>query len=473
MTIHTDTDTHTDIDVNGELDTRAAHLDALRAAVTGHLTVPGDAGWDAARASWQVCVDQQPAAVLEVADVADVVTAVRWGAEHGVAVSAQPVGHAATAALNGALILRTRGLNSILVDSVACTARVGAGVKWGELLTELEGTGLTGLVGSSPDPTVVGFTLAGGISWFGRAWGQSANNVLALDVVDPQGRQRRVTRDSDPELFWALRGGGGDFAIVTAVEIALFPAPQIYGGRLLWPVTEAPGVLRAFRDVAEKAPESFSIWAHIYHFPPLPDLPEPIRGKSFVSVAVAHLGSDFEAEQLLAPLRAVATPAMDTMGPVRVCEMGSIADEPVDPMPAMEHSMLLRSLDDAAIDQLVQEVGADSNSPLTVVQIRQLGGALAEARPDQGAAGFIPEPFQLFALGVPVVPDLPAAIAASFERLDGALAGVRSHRLVQNFVGREQDRFAGWSPEKLYRLRQLKQQRDPLGTIRSNKPVLP
>ena len=447
-------------------------LDELAARVRGRLVRPGDDGWDTARAPWQRVVDQHPLAVLEVADAADVATAVGWAAEHGVPVTAQPVGHGATDALHGVLVLRTRALRDITVDVAAGTARVGAGVKVGELLAALQGSGHTFLAGSSPDPTVVGYVLGGGMSWFGRSWGLAANDVIALDVVDAHGTPARVTRASDPDLFWALRGGGGDFALVTGVEIALHRAPELYGGRLLWPVERTREVLHAFRTVTATAPPELTVWLHVYRFPPLPDLPEPIRGRAFVSVAVAHLGTPAEAERLLAPLRAVDGVVMDLMGTVCHAALGSIADEPVDPMPSLEHSLLLDELPDAALDALVEQVGPDADSPLLLLQVRHLGGALATALPSHGAAGHVREPYLVFALGVPVAPEVATALQASFDALDEALAPYGSGRTVPNFLGAHGDPLRARPAGVLDRLRAIKVERDPQGTVRSNRPVL-
>ena len=219
---------------------RDAVLD-LRRRVRGDVHSPGDESWDQARMPWIVSVDQQPLAVLEAHDEDDVLTAVRWARDHDLRVAAQPVGHGASSSLAGAMadtvLLRTRRLDSHRGGRPVATATVGAGVKGGELCAELDGTGLTFLCGSNADPTVVGMTITGGISWFGRAYGLGADSIVSLEVVDGLGRSRRVSADEDPELFWALRGGGGDFAIITRMEVALHPAPSLYGGRLLWPAT--------------------------------------------------------------------------------------------------------------------------------------------------------------------------------------------------------------------------------------------
>ena len=445
---------------------------SLRTRVSGRLVTRDDPDYELARTPWIVNVDQRPAAILEVAQVTDVVEAVRWAIAHGVAVSAQPTGHTPRRTLDDTLLLRTRALQGIGIDRARGTVTVGAGVKWGELCSALDGTGLMALAGSNPDPTVVGLALGGGVSWFTRKHGFTANSVVALDVVDPTGELVHVTRASDPDLFWALRGGGGDFGIVVGLELALFEAPEMYGGQLLWPVEHAATVLRAFRDLALVAPRELTVWAHVLHFPPLPDVPEPLRGRSFVNVAATYLGSARMAEMFLWPLRDAAPVEMDLMRPITPGELGGVAAEPTDPMPGLEHSALLTGLDDETIDALVAAVGDPRTCPLMLVQIRGLGGAFATESPGDGAVRPVPEPFQLFALGVPAVPELAAAIPHGFAAVDAALGGSVSPHRMPNFTGEGQQDAAGYDSDRLARLQRIKLERDPYGTIRSNKPVL-
>ncbi len=446
-------------------------LEDLRRRVAGQLHTPAEPTWDAARTPWVVNVDQHPMAVLEVRDADDVVAAVRWAVDHGVQVTAQPTGHGAGNAFDQVLMLRTRGLDGIAVDVQRRTAWVGAGVKGGELLAELDGTGLTYLAGSNPDPTVVGMTITGGSSWFSRGFGLGSDNIVTIEVVDGLGRLRRVSATEDPELFWAIRGGGGDFGIITRMEVALHPAPEVYGGRMLWPVEQMGDVLRTFRAVTESAPDELTIWYHTYQFPPFPEVPEPLRGKGFASIAVAFLGSREDGEALLAPFRALPDLAMDLMGEVLISEVGAIADEPTDPMPGLQRSALLTHLDDDAIDALVAVVGADSGSPLPVVQIRHLGGAFADTPEGAGAHGPVTEAYNLFALGVPAVPELVEVIGIFFGRISAAVAHVASGRTLLNFLDGTEDPGRWWSPETRERLRHAKQVSDPLHTIRSNRPV--
>ncbi|MDV2476349.1 FAD-binding oxidoreductase [Rhodococcus zopfii] len=262
----------------------------LAARIEGALILPADDEFVHAAQAWNLAVPQHPCAVLHARTAADVVHAVRFAIDHSLPVSAQPGGHGATTATDGSLLIRTAALDDIWIDADARVARVGAGVKWGQLQSALDGTGLTGLVGSSPDVTVVGFCLSGGLSWFGRAHGTGAATIRAVELVDATGAHRWVDDSTDASLMWALRGGGGEFGIVTAMEIALVPAPELTGGRLLFPVEDAPRVWRAFAEVTTVAPRELTLFASVLHFPPIPELPEEIRGRSFCAVDAVLLG---------------------------------------------------------------------------------------------------------------------------------------------------------------------------------------
>lgn len=382
----------------------AAAVAELRRLLPGQVATRTDVDWETLRLGWVLNIDQRPAAVVTVADPEDIVTVVQCAARHRLSVSTQPVGHGATEALTGTVLLRTAGLQELTVDVERRTVRLGAGVKWGAALAAVEPTGLVPLAGSNPDPSVVGFTLGGGLSWFSRAFGIAAHSVVAFEAVDSDGVRRTVTRDDDPDLFWALCGGGGDFAIVTAMELRLFEAGPVHGGRLMWPVEMARPVLQAFREITARAPDELTAWAHLLRFPPDPALPEQLRGRAFVTVDVTYLGSVAEMNQLLSPLRQVPALVADTMAAVPLGELGGIAAEPVEPMPTQEYSELLYDLDEAALDRLVDVAGAGSELPLAVVQLRHLGGELARATSDQGPNGAIRERYQVLCVGVAIPP---------------------------------------------------------------------
>jgi FAD/FMN-containing dehydrogenase len=440
-------------------------------ALPGQVTLPTDEAYDADRMGFALAVDQHPLAVVHVQDAQDVVTAVRFAIAHGMTVSAQPIGHGATVAVNGTVLLRTRALQEIHVDAERQIARVGAGVKWGELLAVAGPQGLTGMAGSNSDPSVVGFCLSGGLSWFGRKYGVAAHSVLAVELVDASGELRTVTADSDPDLFWAIKGAGGDFGIVTAIEVQLYPAPQLYGGRIMWPIEMARPVLRAFRTITETAPDELTLWAHLLRFPPIDMVPEPVRGKAFVSVEATYLGSAEEAEALLAPLRELPAVFMDTTGETPVQNLSDICAEPTDPMPTIEWAEMLNDLDVSDIDRIVDAAGADSQSPLTVVQLRHLGGALARGTAEDGPNAAIEQKYMLFTLGVPMVPELVPAIEASIASVQYAVASQRSGRTFYTFLCADPDVTRAFPTESLDRLRAIKADVDPGRVFRSNRPI--
>jgi FAD/FMN-containing dehydrogenase len=440
-------------------------------ALPGQVTLPSDPSYDTDRIGFAAAVDQRPLAVVHVQDAQDVVIAVRYAIEHGMTVTAQPLGHGATLASNGTIMLRTRAMQQIHVDPEQRIARVGAGVKWGELLAVTSEYGLAGLAGSNSDPSVTGFCLSGGLSWFGRKHGVAAHSILAVEIVDAQGNLRTVTADSDPDLFWAIRGAGGDFGVVTAIEVQLYPAPQVYGGRIMWPIEMARPVLRAFRTITQNAPDELTVWAHLLRFPPVDFLPEPIRGKSFVSVEFTYLGSPEDAEALVAPLRELPAVCMDGTGTFPVADLSDVCQEPTDPMPTMEWSELLTDLDVETIDKVVDVAGADAPCALTVLQFRHLGGALARGTAEQGPNAAIEEPYLVFALGVPMVPELVPAIAASTAAVQQAVADKRSGRTFYTFLCADSDVTRAFPAESLARLREIKHTVDPNGVFRSNRPV--
>ena len=357
------------------------------------------------------------------------------------------------------------------MDTERRTARVGAGVKWGTLLAALEPTGLLALAGSSPDPTVVGYLLGGGASWFGRAFGLAAHDITAVELVDADGELRRVTASSDPDLFWALRGGGGGLGIVTALELRLHEAPPVYGGRLMWPLEMARPVLQEFRRITATAPDMLTLWAHLLRFPPLPDLPEEIRGRSFASVDLTYLGAPEEAEALIAGLRSVPGLVSDSLRVVPLGALGSICAEPVDPMPTRETGRLLHELDAAAVDRLVDAAGAEQDLPLPVVQLRHLGGAFARASATDGPVGAIEEEYAAFLLGVPVSADSARAIDGAVAGVLEALGPAVSQRVLYNFLGGSTDPSAAFAPQALQRLRAIKRVADPQAVFRANRPI--
>ncbi|NKY97809.1 FAD-binding oxidoreductase [Nocardiopsis alborubida] len=429
----------------------------LRSLLRGRVLTDGEEGFDLARRPWSLSVDQPVAAVVEAADADDVAALVRHAHREGLAVAAQPTGHGASGDVKGAVLLRTGALDEVSVDAERRVARVGAGVPWGRVQEAAAVHGLTGLPGSSPVVGVAGYTLGGGLSWFGRRHGWAADGVTALEVVDARGERARVTAESDPDLFWALRGGGGDFAVVTALEFALHPAPRLYGGRVVWPADRAERVLAAYTEVTAHARRELTVWLNLHHVPGR----EPT-----VSVDTTFLGGSERARELLRPLEAAGRPLRDTRAVLPLSELGSVTAEPTDPSPGLSRAALLTDLGPQAVGALL----AEPIAPLVGVQVRHLGGAFADA--SDTPFGPMDERYYLYALGVPFAPGMAPGIRARLEGLVASLGpGVSGRKPLTSLVPGESvtDVF---SAQALERLRRIKAERDPRGVVRSNYPVL-
>ena len=448
-------------------------IDDLRSALRGDVILPGDDGWDAARRPWSPAVDQRPLAVVRVADVDDVVAAVRLAAAAGVPVTVQPRGHGATTAVDGCLLLRTGALDELVVDTDARTVRIGAGVPWGRVLAVLDGTGLAAPAGSNPGVTAVPYLLGGGLSSLSRAFGTGASTLRAADVVDASGRLRRVDAASEPDLLWALRGGGGDFGVVTAVEVDLLPAPELYGGRLVLPGELAGEAMRTFARVTRTAPDALTLWLTSMTFPPVPQLPEEIRGRSFVMVDAVLLGGAEEGERLLAPFRALGPVVRETVRVLQPSDLGLISEEPEEApagITSVSTGAPVTTVDDALVDVLTAHVGP--GRPLAMVQLRHLGGALARADAADGAGVRVEPPYVVFAMGMAPGPDATAGVRAAADALRAALGPWATTGSTLTFRQEGVPLTDVYPAATVARLQEIKRGVDPDGVFRSNHPVL-
>ncbi len=344
-----------------------ATLNIDLAPLRGRLSIigPEEAEWDAARLGWNLAHDQRPIGVAYPESPEDIVTVVDFARKHGVRVAPQGTGHFAgtLAPLEGAILLKTERMRRVEIDAERRRARVEAGAQGQDVAVPAAEHGLAGLAGSAPDVGVVGYTLGGGLGWLARKFGLAANSVLAADVVTADGRLRHVDRDHEPELFWALRGGGGSFGVVSALEFTLHPVPELYAGNLLWPVERASEILHAWREWIATVPVELTSCGRLLHLPPIPDIPEPFRGRSFVLVEAAYIGTEADAAELLRPLRELG-PEMDTVTVMQPPGLGALHMDPPQPVPATGDGGLLASLPAEAVDGLVEIAGPASGTPL-------------------------------------------------------------------------------------------------------------
>ena len=266
-----------------------AGVGVLRDLLDGEVFTPADAEWDEARLAWNLAADQHPAAVVYAESAADVAAVVRFARENGLHVTTQGTGHFANtiASFDETILLKTSRLRDLEIDPEARIARAEAGVLWQEVSLAAAEHGLAGLAGSAGDVGVVGYTLGGGLGWLARRYGLAANSVVAVELVTADGRHVRTDRDNEPDLFWAVRGGGGSFGIVTAIEFALYPVAEVYAGVLFFPFERSAEILNAWREWVEDTPREVTSAGRLMQFPPIPQLPEALRGQSFVIVEAA------------------------------------------------------------------------------------------------------------------------------------------------------------------------------------------
>ncbi len=427
----------------------------------GRPILPADPDWDEARLAWNLTADQRPAAVWVARSVRQVQAALAYAREHGLRVAPQTTGHLGQAlpALDRALLLKLALHDgAVEVDPAARVARIKAGALWGDVVDAVAPHGLAVMHGSSPTVGVIGYLLGGGLSFYARAHGLAANHIRAFEVVTPDGTLRRVDADHDAHLFYALRGGGGGYAIVTAVDLGLLPYAQVTGGALSYPAGSAFALLRAWRDWAHDAPNTITTTFRILTLPPLPEVPEPLRGVPTVSIDGVALDRA-AAKRLEQRLRSVATPILGGFGPMPSAAVVRLHGDPENPIPAVGDGILLDKLDDSAIQSFVRVAG--TGSPLLAAELRQLGGALAAPPAAAGARGHLEGRFALYGVGVPGAPASAAKIDAHLDQVMTAMRPWATGTRFLNFAERWSSLETSVPDDALKRLTRTRATVDP------------
>lgn len=443
---------------------------ALRSAAVGQVFLPDEPGYDAARTPWNLAVEQRPLAVVVPATAEQVANAVRVAAAAGVRVVPQSTGHGAgplSGRLGDAILLRLSDFTGVSVDVERRVVRILGATLWRDAVAAAAAHGLAVPHGSSPDVAAAGFVLGGGLSWYARRHGLASNHLVAAEVVLADGSIVRADAEHHPDLFWALRGGGGNVGVVVALEVQALPLADVYAGMLLWDGSRAQDVAQAWAQWTHGLPDEVTTALRLLSFPPLPELPDFLRGRQLVVIDGAILTDDQAAAGLLTPLRAL-DPEVDTFARMPLTALTTIHMDPETPVPGVSDHELLDEFDPAAARALVTAAGTESGSTLLSAEIRHLGGALSRPAETGGALNSLPGAYSGLFIAIAATPELAARGRADAAAAVAALRPWSSGRRFFNFAEEAVDPDSLYEPDVLARLRAVRAHYDPAGLFVAN-----
>ncbi len=446
-----------------------APLDALDTRLEGNVVAPSDDRFASSRLAWNLSVDQRPVGIAYPESAADMQAIIRFAGEHGLRIAFNGGGHNAGPITwdDHALLVKTERMRGITIDPGGRRARVDAGVLADELALAAGEHGLAYLAGTSPDVGVIGYMLGGGISWMVRKLGLAANSVTAVELVTADGEQVLASADSEPDLFWALRGGGGNFGAVTALECELFPITEIYAGCFFWPIDRAVEILEAWRSWTDIVPEECSSLGRLLKLPDLPFIPDHLKARDFVMIEPAFLGSEADGAELVAPLRALG-PEFDTVAMLPPGRLSSVNMDPAEPVPYYGEGIHLNGFDSGCIAELVSVV---LDTPLMHSEIRHLGGAAGRSGEGHGALDRIEAPFTTLTFGLALDREMRDDMERHLVRLHETLAAWDTGMRYLNFAESPMDVEKVFPKESYARLCSLKGRYDPEHRFLANHPL--
>jgi FAD/FMN-containing dehydrogenase len=447
---------------------------SLRHGFGDRLHLPGDEGYEAARLAWRRNLDPHPAMIVEATTTEDIRIAVLSAQERGLPLGVQATGHGAVRPANGGLLLKTNRMTAVTVDPEQRRVVVQPGALWSDVITAAAPFGLAPLSGSSVGVGVTGYTLGGGAGWLSRTYGFAADNLLRANIVTAGGQFLTASANEHPDLFWAIRGGGGNFGIVTEMEFRVFPVTQVYARMGFYPVEQARTTLATYRDWAIDEPDALSTAVTLLQMPSLPGVPEPIRGKQVLALRALALTDADEAERLLEPLLgASGSPILGHAGTMTFAEAGmTLAGPPPPPMIVRQHIDLFRTIPDDLIDTMINAMCDEDGSPLTAIELRHWGGAMNRPAVDAGPVGHRDVPFSVIGTAVPDGSGPPEAIDTAVADLASWMRPHATGGTFLNFLGDPAQTATAYTPPDYRRLRAVKAayDRDNVFGINHNIP---
>ncbi len=449
-------------------------LDDLRARLDGQVLTATSAEYNEARKVVNLTVDRRPLAIVRAAHAGDVAEAVKFAVRHALPLAVRSGGHsiARHSMIDDALVVDLSRMKRVVVDPTTRTARVQAGATSGDLAGPANAHGLALSTGDTHSVGMGGLTTGGGVGFMVRKYGLAIDNLLAAQVVTAAGEIVTASADEHPDLFWAIRGGGGNFGIVTEFTYRLAPVGQILGGELILPATRE--VLRGYLDYVVTAPEELTTIAHLTHAPPAPYVPANRVGEPVMSIYVCWTGGIAEGERALAPLRALATPVAEAVGPMPYPDIYQFTAQAALPHAVSIRMMFAHDLSDETVDAALAALHA-ATSPYSIIQFRGLGGAMARVAPDATAFAHRDQRYFVAIIALWLDPTEDEAKHSAWTndlwqaiRHEGS--GVYVNFLENEGDGRIRDAYP---PATLARLRAIKRQYDPHNVFRFNQNIRP
>jgi FAD/FMN-containing dehydrogenase len=462
-----------------DIEIAEAAVAAFAGTLRGDLILPGDEAYDEARGVWNGMIDKQPAAIVQCSGTADVIRAVNFARYHGLLISVRAGGHnvSGNAVCDGGLVVDLSRMRSVYVDPIGQTARAEGGVTIGDLDHETQAFGLAVPLGVVTETGIAGLTLGGGLGWLRRKYGLSCDNLISVDVVTANGRLVRASVTENADLFWGVRGGGGNFGIVTSFEFRAYPVgPEVFFAFVIHPWENAKAALQFYRDWADDTPDEISSFSILWHAPAIEDIPAAHHHQPIVVFLAMHSGAAAEGEKALQPLRDFGTPVVDLSGTMPYLDVQQFFDEdyPAGEMRYYWKSEYLSGLPDEAIDRLLA-LNRESPSHHSTLDLWQLGGAANRIGPDETAFGDRAAPFLL---GVEANWENAAEDAAQIEwarKVYRTMEPFSTGNEYMNFPGfyEDADKIVGSFGDNYERLVALKNKYDPTNLFRLNQNIKP
>ena len=448
----------------------------LRDALRGALVVPGDAAYDEARGVWNGMIDRRPAMIARCTGTSDVIAAVGFARSEGLTVAVRGGGHnvAGNATCDGGLVIDLSPMKGVRVDADARTVRAQGGLTWGEFDKETQSFGLATTGGLVTTTGIAGFTLGGGIGWMMRKHGLACDNLISADLVTADGQTETVSETENAELLWGLRGGGGNFGVVTEFEYRLHPVSQVLGGLVAWPAQAAGDVLRFWRDWVRDTPDELCTMAAFLYAPPEPFVPPEVVGAPIFAIACCHLDPEGTAEDDLRPLRDLG-PAVDVLGPMPYAAIQGMFDAGV-PRGSRNYwrSGYVNTLSDGAIEAILA-ASAGVPAPLGQLHVHQMGGAMSRVPAGATAFGNRDAGFLMNYIGLWLDPAEDDADIAWVREASDAIAPHSTGARYVNFLADEGEAGvrSAYEPQTFTRLANLKARYDPTNLFHLNQNIKP